>query len=453
MNNTSYSLQAPNKATDEDGGSAPERAVLVGVDASSPAGWDIEESLAELARLVETAGGTVVGQVIQRKQKPDAAYYVGTGKAEEISLMASAVNAGLVVFDDELSPAQQRNLESVMKARVIDRTQLILDIFAQRAASAEGKLQVELAQLHYWLPRLAGHGTELSRLGGGIGTRGPGETKLEVDRRTIRSRIAAIKRQLEEVRQRRSVQRRRRREADMPVVALVGYTNAGKSSMLNALTGAGTYVEDKLFATLDTTTRKYTLPRGQAVLLSDTVGFIQKLPHQLIMAFRATLEEVTEADVLLHVVDASHPNAAEHCEAVFEVLEEIGASEHPTITVLNKSDLPEAAGAIERLRNEYPVSVAVSAITGTGLDKLAEMIQDELSPRRVRLELSMAYDDPNIAFVRRKAKIISEDYADDEVRIVAEMDQSVAGQLKKARGKGAGNGAGSGAGTGAGNRQ
>ncbi|OPZ63714.1 MAG: GTPase HflX [Firmicutes bacterium ADurb.Bin506] len=188
-------------------------------------------------------------------------------------------------------------------------------------------------------------------------------------------------------------------------------------------------------------------------MLSDTVGFIQKLPHQLIMAFRATLEEVTEADVLLHVVDASHPNAAEHCEAVFEVLEEIGASEHPTITVLNKSDLPEAAGAIERLRNEYPVSVAVSAITGTGLDKLAEMIQDELSPRRVRLELSMAYDDPNIAFVRRKAKIISEDYADDEVRIVAEMDQSVAGQLKKARGKGAGNGAGSGAGTGAGNRQ
>ena len=394
-----------------------------------------------MAGLVETAGGTVAGQVVQRKQKPDPGYYVGTGKAEEISLMAKAVDAGLVVFDDELSPAQQKNLEELIEARVIDRTQLILDIFAQRAASAEGKLQVELAQLHYWLPRLSGHGVELSRLGGGIGTRGPGETKLEVDRRTIRTRIAAIKRQLEEVRQRRGVQRRRRREAEMPVVALVGYTNAGKSSLLNEMTGADTYVADKLFATLDTTTRKYTLPAGQAVLLSDTVGFIQKLPHQLIMAFRATLEELTEAEVLLHVVDVSHPNAAEHCEAVFRVLEEIEANEHPIITVLNKSDLPDTQGAIDRLKNEYPVSVAVSARTGAGLDELAQMIQDELSPRRVRLELSMAYDDPNIALVRRRAKIISEDYDDGVVRLVAEMDQSVAGQLKKARSKGSGNGA------------
>lgn len=434
-----YSLEQPtgddNKSSGDDG---LERVVVVGLESTSPTGWDVEESLDELTHLVNTAGGIVVGTVVQRKQKPDAAYYVGQGKAKEIALMASATEADLVVFDDELSPAQQRNLEGIIEARVIDRTQLILDIFAQRAATAEGKLQVELAQLHYWLPRLSGRGTELSRLGGGIGTRGPGETKLEADRRTIRSKIAAIKRQLDEVRQRRGIQRRRRRDADMPVVALVGYTNAGKSSLLNALTGADTYVENKLFATLDPTTRRYTLPSGQAVLLTDTVGFIQKLPHQLIMAFRATLEEVAESDLLLHVVDASHANALEHCAAVFDVLGEIEALDHPVITVLNKSDLPEAQGAIARLANEYPQSVSVSAVTGYGLDQLAQMIDDELSPGRVKLEVTLPYDDPGLGLLRRRGKILSENYNDGSVTLVAEVDRTVAGQFRKAKNDGTG---------------
>ena len=394
-------LAGPARPDGSDG--SAERAARVGLDTSSATGWDVEESLEELARLVDTAGGVVVGRVIQRKQKPDPAHFIGAGKAEEISLMAKAVGADLVVFDDELTPVQQRNLEEVIEARVIDRTQLILDIFAQRAATREGKLQVELAQLQYWLPRLTGKGAELSRLGGGIGTRGPGETKLEIDRRTIRSRIASIKRQLETVRQRRGTQRRRRREAEMPVVAMVGYTNAGKSSLLKALPGADAYIEDKLFATLDTTTRRFTLPGGQAVLLTDTVGFIQKLPHQLIMAFRATLEEVTEADVLLHVVDASHPKAAEHCRAVFEVLEELEASEHPTITAFNKVDLPGAQAAVDMLKAEYPRSLAVSALTGTGLQELAEFIEAELAPRRVRMEVALPYDDPLISTIRKRS--------------------------------------------------
>jgi len=437
MLNTSFSLEGANNSSLHSGsGDNMERAVLVGLETAAPSAWNIDDSIGELAHLTETAGAAVVATVIQKKGKPDPAYYVGEGKAREIEMVRSATEANLVIFDDELTPAQQRNLEEIIEGRIIDRTELILDIFAQRAATSEGKLQVELAQLNYMLPRLAGRGTEMSRLGGGIGTRGPGETKLEADRRTIRNRISSITRELETVRQRRTVQRQKRRDADLPLVALVGYTNAGKSSLLNTLTGAEVPVEDKLFATLDPTTRRYTLPDGQALLLTDTVGFIQKLPHHLIMAFRATMEEVVDADMLLHVVDASHPQAVEHCEAVFDVLREIDAADHPVITVLNKSDLPESGPMIERLHHAYPKSVAVSAVTGDGLDDLAEMISEELSSWRVRIEELVPYGDPVLGLIRARGRIISEVYREDGVAIVAEVDRMVAGQVRKARSNG-----------------
>ncbi|HOB42584.1 MAG TPA: GTPase HflX [Bacillota bacterium] len=435
--NTSFSLEGANNSSLHSGsGDNMERAVLVGLETAAPSAWNIEDSIGELAHLTETAGAAVVATVIQKKGKPDPAYYVGEGKAREIEMVRSATEANLVIFDDELTPAQQRNLEEIIEGRIIDRTELILDIFAQRAATSEGKLQVELAQLNYMLPRLAGRGTEMSRLGGGIGTRGPGETRLEADRRTIRNRISSITRELETVRQRRTVQRQKRRDADLPLVALVGYTNAGKSSLLNTLTGAEVLVEDKLFATLDPTTRRYTLPDGQALLLTDTVGFIQKLPHHLIMAFRATMEEVVDADMLLHVVDASHPQAVEHCEAVFDVLREIDAADHPVITVLNKSDLPESGPMIERLHHAYPKSVAVSAVTGDGLDDLAEMISEELSSWRVRIEELVPYGDPVLGLIRARGRVISEVYREDGVAIVAEVDRMVAGQVRKARSNG-----------------
>ncbi|HPQ02481.1 MAG TPA: GTPase HflX [Bacillota bacterium] len=437
MLNTSFSLEGANNSSLHSGsGDNMERAVLVGLETAAPSAWNIEDSIGELAHLTETAGAAVVATVIQKKGKPDPAYYVGEGKAREIEMVRSATEANLVIFDDELTPAQQRNLEEIIEGRIIDRTELILDIFAQRAATSEGKLQVELAQLNYMLPRLAGRGTEMSRLGGGIGTRGPGETRLEADRRTIRNRISSITRELETVRQRRTVQRQKRRDADLPLVALVGYTNAGKSSLLNTLTGAEVLVEDKLFATLDPTTRRYTLPDGQALLLTDTVGFIQKLPHHLIMAFRATMEEVVDADMLLHVVDASHPQAVEHCEAVFDVLREIDAADHPVITVLNKSDLPESGPMIERLHHAYPKSVAVSAVTGDGLDDLAEMISEELSSWRVRIEELVPYGDPVLGLIRARGRVISEVYREDGVAIVAEVDRMVAGQVRKARSNG-----------------
>jgi len=437
MLNTSFSLEGANNSSLHSGsGDNMERAVLVGLETAAPSAWNIEDSIGELAHLTETAGAAVVATVIQKKGKPDPAYYVGEGKAREIEMVRSATEANLVIFDDELTPAQQRNLEEIIEGRIIDRTELILDIFAQRAATSEGKLQVELAQLNYMLPRLAGRGTEMSRLGGGIGTRGPGETRLEADRRTIRNRISSITRELETVRQRRTVQRQKRRDADLPLVALVGYTNAGKSSLLNTLTGAEVLVEDKLFATLDPTTRRYTLPDGQALLLTDTVGFIQKLPSSLIMAFRATMEEVVDADMLLHVVDASHPQAVEHCEAVFDVLREIDAADHPVITVLNKSDLPESGPMIERLHHAYPKSVAVSAVTGDGLDDLAEMISEELSSWRVRIEELVPYGDPVLGLIRARGRVISEVYREDGVAIVAEVDRMVAGQVRKARSNG-----------------
>lgn len=331
--------------------------------------WEAEDSLAELQQLARAAGARVLDVVLQERDRLDPRYLIGKGKAEEIRQHCAGVD--LVILDEELSGSQQRNLEQVLGKRVVDRTGLILDIFAQRAQSREGKLQVELAQLDYLLPRLHGAWSHLERLGGGIGTRGPGETQLESDRRRIRARMAKIRRDLEQVRRHRALLRRPRRKVPFPILALVGYTNAGKSSLMNALTHAGVPVQDQLFATLDPTLRRLTLPGGRVALLSDTVGFIRKLPHQLVAAFQATLEEIQEASVLLHVVDASHPHAEQQQAAVESVLAELGLAGRPTILAYNK---------IDRLgRPPFPWRpgsgrVAISARTGAGLDELCQEI-------------------------------------------------------------------------------
>ncbi|MBC7107137.1 MAG: GTPase HflX, partial [Firmicutes bacterium] len=336
--------------------------MLVGVRLPGDAAAD---GLEELAGLADSAGAEVVGRVCQERHRPDPAFFVGRGKALALAEMARGLGADLVIFDHELSAAQARNLEDVMGVRVVDRTQVILDIFARRARTREGKLQVELAQLNYLLPRLTGAGTALSRLGGGIGTRGPGETKLETDRRRVRRRIYELRRQLEEVRRHRAVLRQARRERAYPLVALVGYTNAGKSTLFRALTGAEVPVEDKLFATLDPFVRRAELPEGGTVLLTDTVGFIRRLPHHLIAAFRATLEEVRAADLLLHVADARSPDLEEKIAAVGRVLEELGAADRPAILVYNKIDGTDLAPG--RLRRGSSPAVAVSALHGWGL--------------------------------------------------------------------------------------
>lgn len=359
-----------------------ERVVLVGIERG-----DNGARLEELARLAETAGAEVIATEMQRKRQQDAATYIGSGKAEELALTLQAMGADLVIFDDELSGAQVRNLEERLGCRVIDRTMLILDIFAGRAKSSEGKLQVELAQLKYRLPRLAGLGTSLSRLGGGIGTRGPGESKLESDRRHIRRRIRDLEQELQRLVGQRDVRRARRQRGGIPVVALVGYTNAGKSTLLNALCGADQLAEDKLFATLDTVSRRMALPAGECLLV-DTVGFIEKLPHDLVDAFRSTLEEVVYADLLLHVVDAASPEAQRQMQVVEEVLGELGAGAHPSILVLNKMDrVHEAAVGLEGVQG----AVKISARQQKGLDTLREAIVQALSGLMQTKQLMIPY--------------------------------------------------------------
>ena len=368
-----YSLRVPR-----------EKAFLVGVHPKSRIPLDGERgSLEELESLVEAAGATVTGKAYQVLQEPTPNYYVGRGKANEIAHMVNDEDVDLVVFDEELSPGQQRNLEDLINKKVVDRTRLILDIFAQRAKSREGKLQVELAQLSYMLPRLTGRGREFSQLAGGIGTRGPGETQLEVDRRKVRARIAKIRRELEKVRKTRRVHRERRRERLFPTAAIVGYTNAGKSTLLNAMTGSSVMVADRLFSTLDPTVRLMAFENGRNVLLSDTVGFISKLPHQLVEAFRATLEEVENADLIIHIVDVSHPEYSHQIEAVNIVLDEIGVKHTPIVYALNKIDLLEERALLHSLRMTLPTSVAVSALTGEGLEDLKSLIASSLDvPRR-----------------------------------------------------------------------
>ena len=368
---------------------ARERAAIVGLQLGRASRTEVEASLDELAGLVAAAGGTVVSRTIQERRRPDPALFIGRGKAETLARAVEELGAELVVVDHELTPGQLRNLEGVLDRRVLDRTQLILDIFAARARTREGKLQVELAQLRYLLPRLAGTGGRLSRLGAGIGTRGPGEMKLETDRRRIRQRIGRLSGDLEVVRRRRGQLRDRRRQRAAPTAALIGYTNAGKSSLFNLITGGGAEASDALFVTLDPLVRSLELPDRRTVLVSDTVGFLDRLPHALVAAFRATLEEVTAAELLLHVVDASHPERVSRMAAVERVLVEVGAEDRPVQLVFNKCDLAEA-GVLDRLRVEHPKAVFTSAATGGGRDALVAALTGRLrlDVRRIRLSFN-----------------------------------------------------------------
>ncbi|NLJ25898.1 MAG: GTPase HflX [Firmicutes bacterium] len=405
-----------------------EVAIIVGLQLSESGYMEVDESLLELKALAHTAGAMVVCEVVQSRKRPDVATYIGRGKLEEIRELLHLHGAGLVIFDDELSAAQLRNLEEALGAKVIDRTQLILDIFAQRATTREAKLQVDLAQLEYLLPRLAGRGTALSRLGGGIGTRGPGETKLETDRRRIRRRIANLRGEIEEIRSQRNLQRHARHKHAIPVVALVGYTNAGKSTLLNQLTGAGVWVEDQLFATLDPTIRRSEIPpSGQPVLFVDTVGFIRKLPHTLVAAFRATLEEVMEADILVHVVDATAYNMESQMTAVFEVLEELGCGGRPSITVFNKVDDLSRRAAVSRLLAETPNSVAISALTGAGMDGFFALLEQKLGEGLIYKNYEIPYEHAGIiALMREVGQVVEEKYTDTGIRLEAGLPVSSA---------------------------
>lgn len=405
-----------------------ERAILVSIQT----GNDEEDriSLDELAELVHTAGAEIIGTFGQRRQKKDPTHYIGQGKAEELYAEVQELGADLVIVDDELSPIQQRNLEDAVSVRVIDRTQLILDIFAQRAQTREGKLQVELAQLKYLLPRLVGSGAAMSRLGGGIGTRGPGETKLESDRRRIRSRITDLSEELEEVRRHRRVQRQARERLPFPTAALVGYTSAGKSTLLNTLTGAEVFVDRKLFATLDPTTRRVLLPDGSALLITDTVGFIRKLPHQLVAAFRATLEEVLEADFLVHVVDASHPDMDSQITAVHEVLSELGAGEKLSVTVFNKSDMVADQYALRLLVASTPRSVYISAKNHEGIPQLMTLLGKTIEDLMVHLTLRIPYGRSDlVSLCYDYGRVLKAEYTADSIMVEADIARDIAGRL------------------------
>lgn len=381
----------------------PEKAVLVAVDTGE---YDVDSSLAELEELAKTAGAQVVCQMAQKREAPDTATYIGKGKIEELSDFCINEKPDLIIVDGELSPSQQKNIETVTDTRVIDRTTLILDIFAQRALSGEGKLQVELAQLKYALPRLSGKGASMSRLGGGIGTRGPGETKLETDRRHIRRRISSLTEDLKALEERRTRHRERRKKDGVVTVALVGYTNAGKSTLMNTLTNAGVLAENKLFATLDPTARALTLPDGSSVLLIDTVGFIRRLPHKLVEAFKSTLDEAVNANVILNICDASSDECNEHFRVTNELLEELGCGDKPIITVLNKSDLVNDVAIPFTSK-----TVRVSAKTGEGLDELLEAIAAALPPTRKRVKILLPFSLGGAGAELRKTGVVhSEEY-------------------------------------------
>ena len=397
--------------------------------------FDAEESLAELRTLAESAGARVVGEILQRRDRPDPATLVGAGKLEEIAGAAASVDADVLLFDHDLSPSQQRNIEKIIERRVIDRTQLILDIFARHARTREGQLQVELAQLHYMMPRLAGHGVEMSQLGGGIGTRGPGETKLETDRRKIARRVRHVEQQLENVRRIRAQQRQRRESAPVATVALVGYTNAGKSTLFNALTRAGVLSSPKMFATLDPTLRAVVLPSKRRVLLSDTVGFIRNLPHTLVSAFRATLEEVQRASLVLHVSDASSRLSAEQDAQVEIVLKELEAEKKPRLRVMNKVDLLDqevAENLMADAARESSRTVYVSAVEGTGLETLLKRIdkmveEDPVSRLHVRVPQK---EGKTLALLEARARIYSRTYQDGAVELEVEAPESVIRKVK-----------------------
>ena len=393
-----------------------ERVLLVGValDDSDEA----QRSLDELKELAKTAGAVTVGKVIQPREYFHPATYVGKGKLEEIKAMADELDATGIICDDELSPAQLKNLEDALNIKIMDRTMVILDIFAARANTSEGKIQVEMAQLKYRMTRLAGFGTALSRLGGGIGTRGPGEKKIETDRRLIRDRISKLNAQLREVESHRELQRRKRSASSIPVAAIVGYTNAGKSTLLNRLTNAGVLSENKLFATLDPTTRVLRLPDTDKVLLTDTVGFIRKLPHNLIEAFKSTLEEAKYADIIIHVVDSVHPDMDRQIATVYETLEELKVGDKPVITLFNKSDLEGQRETVKDMRAER--SLRISAKTGDGIDEFLEELGKLLRESRIRIERCFSYAEAGkIQLIRELGTLISEKYTEDGIEVEA----------------------------------
>lgn len=391
-----------------------ERALLISLDCGE---YDAESSMAELDELAKTSGALVMGQVIQRRPSPEAATYLGKGMLQEISDFCHNNEIDLIIADGELSPVQVRNIENITDTRVIDRTTLILDIFAGRARSSEGKLQVELAQLKYSLPRLTGKGTSLSRLGGGIGTRGPGETKLETDKRHIRNRIQSLKQELSQMEKRRTAMHERRRKNGALCVAIVGYTNAGKSTLMNRLTDAGVLQEDKLFATLDPTARKLILPNGQQIMLIDTVGLVRRLPHQLVDAFHSTLEEAVWADVILNVCDASSDECAEHIKVTMDLLNDLKCTDKPIINVLNKSDK-----ACNSDFDFYENTVKISALTGEGIDLLLAAIEKALPQNKRRIKVLLPFDKLKLAAIVRQGVIHSEEYLDNGLLLDATVE-------------------------------
>ncbi len=407
---------------------APERAILVGLNADTfrREQTATEETLEELEALLETAGGLCTGKVLQNRHAPDAHSFIGEGKAQEIRLLAEATQSTMVIFDNELSPGHIRALEEILGVTVLDRSALILDIFAQRARTREGRLQVELAQYKYLLPRLSGMGKSLSRQGGGIGTRGPGETKLESDRRHIRERITRLERELEQVRQVRGVQRERRRKNAVPVVAIVGYTNAGKSTLLNCLTGAGIPANDRLFDTLDTTSRQLTVSENLDVVLSDTVGFIAKLPHHLVEAFRATLEELSYADLLLHVIDAADPEREAHIAVVDSLIAELATPDTPVLRCYNKADLAA--------REDIPAGedvIAISARRGEGMPHLLRSIEKALGQGRHCVALLFPYSmGGQVETLHENAKVLSVEYTAEGIAVQAVLDDILYGRLR-----------------------
>ncbi|MDQ6837924.1 MAG: GTPase HflX [Actinomycetota bacterium] len=406
-----------------------EKIILVGVTVPPQSDEITEAHLDELALLVDTAGADEAARVVQRRDHPDPATYVGRGKAEELRELSLAVDADTVVFDDELSPAQSRNLEKILGRTAIDRTAVILDIFAQNARSQEGKAQVELAQLRYRLPRLRGRGRSFSQQAGGIGTRGPGETQLEVDRRRLVRRMSRLESELKRLTDQRRLQRKGRQRGRLPTVSLVGYTNAGKSTLLNAFTEAGVLVEDRLFATLDPRTRRMALPGGESVLVSDTVGFVRKLPHQLVQAFRSTLEVVRESDLVVHLVDSAGPDPEGQIDAVAVVMAEIGAEGVPELLAFNKADV---GGEAKRLAARHPGSVMISATTGEGLDELRRAIGDRLRALADIVELAIPYERGDVlAAVHREGEVLVETHGSEGSTIRVRVDEAGAARFRE----------------------
>ncbi|NIA25652.1 MAG: GTPase HflX [Gammaproteobacteria bacterium] len=402
-----------------------ERALLVSVTTSGP----IDASLDELARLANTAGATVIDRVVQRRERLDPATLIGSGRLAKLREMVDAEDIDVLIFDGEITPAQERNLSAALDVRVLDRTALILDIFALHANSSEGRLQVELAQLQYLLPRLRGRGIELSRLGGGIGTRGPGETQLETDRRRIARRVSKLRRDLEGLERTRLVKRDQRRQQGIPIVSLVGYTNAGKSSLLNALTGSSVLVEDQLFATLDPATRRCTLPGGRELLITDTVGFIQRLPHQLVEAFTSTLELVAESDLLLHLVDVTGEEVDAQIDAVRAVLEEIGAAQIPEVLIGTKADVATPQHR-KRFLSGHDGSLVVSSVSGEGIDELTDRVWELVSQQFSELEVIVPFG-AEVERLHRVADVLEEEYRSDGVHLKVRLSRGEADRVRR----------------------